>query len=406
VDAATDDGQTALHLAALSGQPFVVQELLEKKANVNFKTGRGSTALQIASQCGDVVTAKLLLSFRANVACETNEKNQAIHLAAANGHTEVIEVLLASDGVQQLSSRNLYGQRPAEVAVDIETARFLQLCGNQAGAVEPNSRPLHLRGGAEDCYAKRTPFCEAVLLRNARADVVQRLLRMTTSLQDVGVESADDDPVPAPSPASSASGFVSRASSNSCGQSTPKVRAPFARVRSNGPSSENVGPSSFELVKLLGKGSFGEVFHVKHKGTEQEYAMKVLQKSRIMSSNLLPYAKTERNVLAYVQHPYIVRLHYAFQTANHLVLVLQYCPRGNLQQLIRREQKMQEPISRLYTSEILLALIHLHDRKTLFRDLKPENVVLMTRTMQCSLTLASQRRALRAFEAPSRFVVQ
>jgi len=127
---------------------------------------------------------------------------------------------------------------------------------------------------------------------------------------------------------------------------------------------------------LLGKGSFGEVFHVKHKRTEQEYAMKVLQKTKIMSSNLLRYAVTERNILAYVHHPYIVNLHYAFQTPSHLVLVLQYCPRGNLQQLILCEKRLQESISRLYTSEILLALIHLHDRKTLFRDLKPDNVVL------------------------------
>ena len=59
--------------------------------------------------------------------------------------------------------------------------------------------------------------------------------------------------------------------------------------------------------------------------------MQVLQKSRIMSSNLLRYAVTERNILAYIRHPYIVSLHYAFQTPSHLVLVLQYCPRGNLQ---------------------------------------------------------------------------
>ena len=59
--------------------------------------------------------------------------------------------------------------------------------------------------------------------------------------------------------------------------------------------------------------------------------LQVLQKSRIMSSNLLRYAVTERNILAYIRHPYIVSLHYAFQTPSHLVLVLQYCPRGNLQ---------------------------------------------------------------------------
>jgi len=375
VDARTHDGHTALHLAALSGHAPVVQKLLENRADVNYKTGRGSTALHIASQRGDLVTAKLLLKFRANVACETAEKNQAIHLAAVSGHAEVVKALLAVDGVQQLSSRNLNGQCPAEAAVDIDTALCLQSCRAQAAAVEPKM-VSQLRGISEDHYAQRTSFCEGVLLRNARADAVQRLLRMTTSLRDVGVESADDDPTPAPSPVSSASGFMGRASSNSCGQTSPKVRAPFARVRSKGPDPENIGPSSFELIKLLGRGSFGEVFHVKHKRTEQEYAMKVLQKTKIMSSNLLKYAVTERNILAYVQHPYIVTLHYAFQTPSHLVLVLQYCPRGNLQHLIQREKRLQLSISRLYTCEILLALIHLHERKTLFRDLKPDNVVL------------------------------
>mmetsp|Transcript_54655 Transcript_54655/g.127234 ORF Transcript_54655/g.127234 Transcript_54655/m.127234 type:complete len:301 (-) Transcript_54655:48-950(-) len=104
--------------------------------------------------------------------------------------------------------------------------------------------------------------------------------------------------------------------------------------------------------------------------------MKVLQKSRVLSSNLLRYAMTERNILAYVRHPYIVCLHYAFQTPNHLVLVLQFCPQGNLQQLLARERHLQEPLARLYTAEILLALRHLHERKTVFRDLKPDNIVM------------------------------
>jgi protein-serine/threonine kinase len=104
--------------------------------------------------------------------------------------------------------------------------------------------------------------------------------------------------------------------------------------------------------------------------------MKVLQKRTIERRNLLRYAMTERNILAYVKHPYIVSLHYAFQTCSHLVLVLQFCPHGNLQQLVDRERRLEEPLARLYSAEVLLALSHLHERDTVFRDLKPENIVI------------------------------
>jgi len=65
-------------------------------------------------------------------------------------------------------------------------------------------------------------------------------------------------------------------------------------------------------MSLLGQGSFGEVYLVKKKDTGQLYAMKVLQKQRIMGQNLVKYAITERNVLSYTRHPFIVGLNYAF----------------------------------------------------------------------------------------------
>merc|ERR1719162_2042347 len=120
------------------------------------------------------------------------------------------------------------------------------------------------------------------------------------------------------------------------GREAGRPRAPFARVRKGSPGIEKVGPDSFLLVDRLGKGSFGEVFQVRHKQTQQVYAMKILRKSKVMSGNLLRYAVTERNVLSYIHHPYMVSLHYAFQTRSYLVLVLHYCPGGNLQHLIER----------------------------------------------------------------------
>ena len=79
-------------------------------------------------------------------------------------------------------------------------------------------------------------------------------------------------------------------------------------------SMEKISPTNFICLAQLGKGSFGEVYLVKKLNTEEKYAMKVLSKDRIMSQNLLKYAIAERNVLSTSNHPFIVKLNYAFHT--------------------------------------------------------------------------------------------
>ena len=87
-----------------------------------------------------------------------------------------------------------------------------------------------------------------------------------------------------------------------------------------------VGPEDFEPLHVLGKGSFGEVYLVKYKDTGKEYAMKVLNKRRVMAQNLVKYARTERDVLCYTKHKFIVGLDFAFQTATKLFMIMEYCP--------------------------------------------------------------------------------
>jgi protein-serine/threonine kinase len=109
-----------------------------------------------------------------------------------------------------------------------------------------------------------------------------------------------------------------------------------------------IGPSGFRVLALLGKGSFGEVFLVAKIDTNQLFAMKVLAKDKLMSRNLIKYAITERNVLSYIKHPFIVGLNYAFQTAANLFLILDYCPNGDLAALLSAEGRLDESRARIY----------------------------------------------------------
>jgi len=127
---------------------------------------------------------------------------------------------------------------------------------------------------------------------------------------------------------------------------------------------------------VLGKGSFGEVYLVQKPSTNKFFAMKVLQKDKLMGQNLVKYARTERNVLSYTKHPFIVGLNYAFQTKSKLFLILDYCPGGDLGRVLAKEKRFSEDRSKIYLAEVLLALQDLHRRDIIFRDLKPDNVVL------------------------------
>lgn len=98
--------------------------------------------------------------------------------------------------------------------------------------------------------------------------------------------------------------------------------------------------SSFKKISLLGRGAFGEVFLVENLHDSKKYAMKVLDKGMIMRQNILRYAMTERKILSTINHPFVVRLHYAFQSSEKLYLVMQYCPGGDLLQLVKKRGKL------------------------------------------------------------------
>mmetsp|Transcript_642 Transcript_642/g.1042 ORF Transcript_642/g.1042 Transcript_642/m.1042 type:complete len:354 (-) Transcript_642:1142-2203(-) len=132
----------------------------------------------------------------------------------------------------------------------------------------------------------------------------------------------------------------------------------------------------FELLKVIGKGTYGKVLLVKKTDTQQYFAMKILKKSFIAHKNQIEHTKTERNILAKIKHPFIVKMHYAFHNKKKLYFVLDYCSGGELFFHLSNARQFDEGRARFYAACVVLALEHLHSEGIVYRDLKPENILI------------------------------
>jgi len=141
---------------------------------------------------------------------------------------------------------------------------------------------------------------------------------------------------------------------------------------------EKANTGQFELLRVLGQGSFGKVFLVRKiqgKDAGSLYAMKVLKKATLKVRDRVR-TKLERNILADVNHPFIVKLQYAFQTEGKLYLILDFLRGGDLFTRLSKEVMFTEEDVKFYLAELALALNHLHSVGIIYRDLKPENILL------------------------------
>ncbi|KAJ5474373.1 AGC-kinaseC-terminal [Penicillium sp. IBT 31633x] len=132
----------------------------------------------------------------------------------------------------------------------------------------------------------------------------------------------------------------------------------------------------FELLKVVGKGSFGKVMQVMKKDTGRIYALKTIRKAHIISRSEVTHTLAERSVLAQINNPFIVPLKFSFQSPEKLYFVLAFVNGGELFHHLQREQRFDINRARFYTAELLCALECLHGFKVIYRDLKPENILL------------------------------
>ncbi len=144
--------------------------------------------------------------------------------------------------------------------------------------------------------------------------------------------------------------------------------------------SAEINFDNFDVVKVIGRGSYAKVYLIKKWLVESEnpeyYALKVLKKKALYDKNLLHHTLQERKVLLGVKHPFVVSLHYAFQSPERIYFVLDYVNGGELFYHLRKKVRFSEKETRFYAAELILALEHLHSMGFIYRDIKPENILI------------------------------
>ncbi|CAD0018845.1 unnamed protein product [Aureobasidium pullulans] len=134
--------------------------------------------------------------------------------------------------------------------------------------------------------------------------------------------------------------------------------------------------SDFTINRTLGTGSFGRVHLVQSKHNQRFYAVKVLKKQQVVKMKQVEHTNDERRMLQKVKHPFLITLWGTFQDSKNLYMVMDFIEGGELFSLLRKSQRFPNPVAKFYAAEVTLALDYLHSMDIIYRDLKPENLLL------------------------------
>ncbi|XP_078697086.1 protein kinase C iota type-like isoform X19 [Branchiostoma floridae x Branchiostoma belcheri] len=149
------------------------------------------------------------------------------------------------------------------------------------------------------------------------------------------------------------------------------------REATSGGSDQHIGLDEFDLLRVIGRGSYAKVLMVKLRKTQRIYAMKVVKKELVNDDEDIDWVQTEKHVFETASnHPFLVGLHSCFQTESRLFFVIEFVNGGDLMFHMQRQRKLPEDHARFYAAEISCALNFLHERGIVYRDLKLDNVLL------------------------------
>ncbi|CAI2369862.1 unnamed protein product [Moneuplotes crassus] len=162
---------------------------------------------------------------------------------------------------------------------------------------------------------------------------------------------------------------------------TETDRLLWARQQSENPGdveffSTSINLIDFNIIALVGKGSFSKVHLVQKKDNGQYYAMKELKKISLINERKKSRVLTEKKIFLQFNNPFIVKMYYAFQTVDKIYFILDFVNGGELYSHMVKESRFSETKTKFYAAEMVIALKTLHEAGVIYRDLKPNNVLL------------------------------
>jgi len=295
---------TALHFAVVEGYFDIVVILLWQGANVNAYSGSLNTPLHLACQRGYLNIIELLIDYKADINAKDCFGNTPLHILSEAGWLNCLKFLLQHN--PDIDAKNVYGETPSELAKNLEVRKLL---------LNPNEsrKGNYRRTVVKDIiiHNNRTDKVKSFIFHHQRVKLDSSVVEGISPLKNLPKEKSRREKI------IEAAKAISKTSSD--GLKTTTVDYFGKRFK------EKIGPESFDILQTLGRGSFGTVFLARYKRTGKLYAMKTLNKELYKARGILKYAKAERDVLCNVKSHFIAKLDFAFQTAEELVLVIEYC---------------------------------------------------------------------------------